>query len=593
MSWQIGIALAVTSIVFFGFVREKWPPEVTAFAGVSLLLATGTLPSDSLLAVFSNSAPMTIAAMFVLSAALERTGVITLLGRWATRLARGSWLRAILIILVPVIGMSAFINNTPVVVILTPVLIALARSSAMPASKLLIPLSFLSIFGGTCTLLGTSTNLLVDGLVRAQGLPGFGLFEISSVGLIMALAGSLYLVLFGWWLLPNRNPPVDAEQLLRQRRFMTDFLVPVGSSLRGKRLAETPLARVPGARVLDVLRGNYSLKRSLDSLQLTEADRLIIECSADDVPALRALALESRSASPGLQAVSTTENQIIEAIVGPESRITGSAISELDLPGRFGVYPIAVHRHKRPLARNFDQLRLKVGDILLLEGSGAALARLADSPQFINVSTPKLRPVHTDKASLAMAIMVGVVVVATVSSLPLVAVAVVGATLAILTRCIDPDDIYEAIQWPILMLIYGMLAIGKALENTGAMAYLVELLFVLVKDMGPVAVLAVLYILTSILTEVMSNNAAAILITPIAIGLADSLGIDARPLVVAVMLAGSASFATPIGYQTNTFVYRAGNYRFVDFARIGIPLNLLLWAIAVYFVPRIWPFHAG
>ncbi len=587
MTLQMLLVLAITVVVFFGFIREREPPDVTALLGVSLLLVFGALSTNDFLSVFANGAPITIGAMFVLSKALENTGVIASMGSVAVRLARGSWLRAMLMLLLPVTFLSAFVNNTPVVVVLTPVVIALARQQGHASSRYLIPLSFASILGGTCTLVGTSTNLLVDGIAQREGMPAFGIFDITGVGVLLAAAGLLYLVLFGWWLLPDR-PERRLDLPVGTRRFLTEAVIPRRSPLIDKRVGDTSLAR---HRVLRIHRGQQMLRRNLAEVQLREGDRLVIESERDEMVRMRAGKAVSLLGADEkeLQALAQNQSQLAEAIVGPEARIIGMTVAELNLERRFGVYVLGVHRHKKRLSRGFDQLRLQVGDMLLLEGTPGDLSQLYHNRSFVNIAVPEVRSLQREKAPLAIFALVAVVLLAAVDVMPIVTLAVIGATFVVLSGCLSAEEAYESVQWPILMLIFAMLAIGLALEQTGLMRMMVSSLAAAAAHLGPLGLLVVIYAVTTICTEFMSNNAAAILLTPLAIGAAHSAGVDPKPFVVAVMLAGSASFATPIGYQTNTFVYQAGGYRFTDFLRIGLPLNVLALLVSVFFIPRFWP----
>jgi len=582
MTLQMVLVLSITVIVFFGFIRERQPPDVTALLGVSLLLISGALNANQFLSVFSNAAPITIGAMFVLSKALEKTGVIAGMGAFASRLAGDSWLKAMLLLLLPVTFISAFVNNTPVVVVMTPVLIALAKQQGHAASRYLIPLSFASIFGGTCTLVGTSTNLLVDGIAQREGLPAFGIFDITGVGLMLAISGLLYLLIFGWWLLPDR-PERAVRFPAGARRFLTEAVIPQFSPLVDKRVGDTHLAR---HRVLKIRRGDVEFKRNTASVVLKPGDRLVIESERDEVVGMRSGGLVGQG---DLQTIDRSQTQLAEAIIGPEARIIGLTVADLNLERRFGIFVLGVHRHKKRLNHRFDQLRLKVGDILLLEGKPAELSRLYKNRSFVNVAVSEMRSLQRNKAPIAILAIMAVVALAALNVMPIVILAVIGATFVVLTGCLSSEEAYEAVQWPILILIYAMLAVGLALEQTGAMKLLVTTLSTSTAMLGPIGLLIVVYAVTSLATEFMSNNAAAILLTPIAIGIAMSAGLDPKPFVIAVMLAGSASFATPIGYQTNTFVYQAGNYRFTDFFRIGIPMNLLALVVSVYCIPIFWP----
>ena len=591
---QIALVLALVVAVFVGFVRERIPSDVVALLAMSVLLLFGLLSVNEALAVFSNAAPITIGAMFVLSAALERTGVIGAIGNAIVKLSqRWSAFAAIGALMLVVITLSAFMNNTPIVVILIPVAIRLAQSVGVPASRLLIPLSFASIFGGMTTLIGTSTNLLVDGVVQNAGLAPFGIFEITGAGLCLALAGTLYMLLVGRWALPDRETLATMLPSTRSRRFVAQVLVPVDSVLVGKTIKETGFTAEKGFTVIDVMRENRSRRDELTSLTLEGGDRLVIRSPVSEMLTLREagdVAIGSGAGSAhAIEPVQTTETRVMEGIVGPESRLVGRPIVGAGLVRLYGVYAIAIHRRGENIGVGGKNIRFDIGDTVLVEGPPAGLRQMFDDGMLSNLTETTERPVRRDKAPIAVGAILLVMVLAALGVMPIAGLALIAAAAVIAFGCLDHQEAYKSIQWDILMLIFGMLALGTALETTGAAALIVDSIAGHIGHLHPLITLAAIYIITSALTEFVSNNATAILMTPIAIGLAASLGVDARPFVVAVMFAASASFATPIGYQTNTLVYAAGGYRFTDFARVGLPLNILFFAVSMLVIPLFWP----
>ena len=578
------LTIAVVAVMFVMFLREVYATEVVAMIGVSTLLVAGVLSYDDAVMALSNPAPWTIAAMFIIVGALVRTGALNALTQVVEAQAARNPAVAIGGALVFVAFASAIMNNTPLVVVMIPVFVQLARTLGTSASKMLIPLSYAAIVGGTMTLLGTSTNLLVDGVARSSGMEPFGILEIMPVGLVVVAWTFMYLYFAGPRLLPDRSSMAGLLSDRSKMRFFSEAVIPKDSNLIGRDVNGVQLFKREGVRLIDVVRGDTSLRRNLKDVVLEQGDRVVLRTAMAELLSLQA--------TPDLRRVdqlSAVETTTVEVLITPNCRMVGRTLASLRLRRRFAVYTLAVHRRDTNIGSQMDDLVVRVGDTLLLEGAPADIARLANEMNLGDVSKPSERAYRRGRAWIAILTLMAVVILAALNVAPILMLAVIGVTVVLMAGCIDAEEAFSYIDGRLLALIFAMLGIGAALQSSGAVTMIADAISPVMIVLPPFFIVLAVYLLSSVLTELVSNNAVAVVMTPVAIGLASALGVDARPLVVAVMIAASASFATPIGYQTNTLVYGPGGYKFADFLKFGIPLNLSLAPIASFVIPMIWP----
>jgi di/tricarboxylate transporter len=588
MTLEMVLVLGVVVSAVILFATEILPVDLTAMIVMSTLLLSGLITPQEAIGGFSNPATVTVGAMFVLSAGLFKTGAINALAALLTRVGRFSFLLVVFVLMLVIGLLSAFINNTAAVAIFLPVVLAIAKDTGLPAARLLMPLSFAAMFGGVCTLIGTSTNILVSSIAEQHGLLPFGMFEMSEMGLIFFAAGSAYMLLIGIWLIPCRDSPASRNGLFGGGDYLIEIVLQPAARSVGKVLAKSPLLHDLPLTGVEVFRAGRHLDEAAETLVLQAGDQLRVRCDLDSFRKLRerrGVSLRQETGEPLAE-----EAVLVEAVVAPRATLNGRSLKDVRFRSRYGLNALAI-RHRGEIMRDeLEALKLRTGDVLLFEVDPQHLEQLRDDRNFVLVSEVALPTFRKSRMLGALAIVAAVVAAATTGLVPIVAGAIVGCIAMIMARCLTLEEAYGSINWQVIFLLAGVLTLGTALETSGAATLLGNGLVKTAGAFGPVVLLSILYLTTSMLTELMSNNATAALLAPVAIAAAETMGIDSRPLLMAIAFAASSSFMTPVGYQTNTLIYGPGQFRYADFLRVGTPLNLIFWVLATIFIPRFWPF---
>lgn len=591
MTFEMIFVALVTLASVILFATEKLRVDLVALLVMGLLLLSGIVTPEEGLVGFSNTATVTVGAMFVLSAGLFRSGAVNFIGVILSRLFLGNFWVGIAAMMLLVGISSAFINNTAVVALLIPVILGVSRETGVKSSKLLMPLSFAGMFGGVCTLIGTSTNILVDSIGQRHGEEPLAIFEFSLLGVLFLGTGILYMTAVGVRLIPSRRSTSDLAGDFGMGEYISEVvLMPTAKSV-GTTLNESPIVAEVGVEVLDVFRKHKRITGPQSRIVLKSGDILRI---VGDVEQIRELqdreGVRMRPAKRKTQrSTDPDEYKLIEAVIAPDSDLVGNTLRQMRFKETYGAIAVAIRHHEKIRRSKISTTRLQAGDVLLLHARKDRLDDLKQREGFVLVSEVGLPVFRRSKLFLATGIVAAVVVTAALNILPIVVSSIAGSVAMILSRCLTLDEAYEAVEWKVIFLLAGVLTLGIALERTGVAHLLAGNLVSVIGDLGPVAVLSAVYLITTLLSEAMSNNASAALIAPIAISAAEAIGVSPRPFLFAVAFAASSSFMTPVGYQTNTMIYGVGQYRFMDFVRVGSPLNVIFWILATILIPVIWP----
>jgi di/tricarboxylate transporter len=592
----------ITLLVILGsivlFISEKLSIDIIAMMIMGSLVLTGVISPQESMDGFSNSATMTVAFMFVISAAILKTGSLQYITGTLTSVFRNHYQRGVILLMLTVSAVSAFINNTPVVAVMIPVTTQIAKNSNRAASKLLIPVSYASIFGGTCTLIGTSTNILVSGIAEQNHITGLSMFSFTPIGLVFIVVGSLFMIFIGQRLLPSRKSSEDGNLENSMLEYLAEIEILKESGLSGVSILASPLVKELDIEILELRRNQTTLNLPQGDTVLKAGDILKVRCDVEKIKQLKdqlKVKVMAYNDDSDTEESGSESNTFVELVIPTNSELDGKSLREFDFRRRFRAAPLAIRHREEVLNERLQDVKLRAGDVILCEMKSHFLDQHKSNNRdqntpFIILSEQGILNFNRKQFYLVLSIIIAVIGSAALGLVPIVTSTMLGVVALVITGVLNMKEVYRSIQWPIVFLLAGALSLGVAMQNSG----LAEAIAILIVDhfaaFGPLAILAGVYLLTSLLTELMSNNATAALIAPLAIATATQLDLSPLPFLVATMFAASASFMTPIGYQTNTMIYTAGGYKFSDFIKVGVWLNLIFWIISMIMIPYFFPF---
>lgn len=591
------ILVCVIIVVFLILLAsEKIRVDLVAILLMAVLMVIGLFrenfatPHEGL-SGFSNEATAAIAAMFVLSAGLIRTGAVNWISQKLAVLGGNSEMRSFTLLLVIVAIISAFINNAAAVAVFIPITIKICRQFKVSPTKVLLPVSFISIMGGTCTLVGTSANILASSIATQHGAGAFGMFELSKLGIVFFFIGLFYLIFVARRMLPDRVEFGDLKEKYAIGGYIARVLVDKKSSLVLRTPSESRLAGRYDVTVLEIVRRGQRIVFGIPGTKIHEDDSLLVRGSLHNImemASMEGLTIRPRddNEDPDLN---IDDAVLAEGVLAPSAPVVGQTLRTADFRQKFGVSVLAIQKHGEVLRDMLADFRLDAGDTLLLQGPLESIEKLNKSPSFLILQQLGISTLRPRRAAIAIGTVAGVVLLAAFNVMPIVLAAILGCIVMAITRCVTLQESYEAIDWFVIFLLAGVIPLGVVMDKTGTAEFLALWITQLAEGLGPFGLISIFYLVATIFAAIMSHNAAIILLLPIAIASARGMDLDPRPFIMAVTFAAASSLATPFGYHTNLMIYGPGGYKFIDFIKTGIPLNVILWIVASLLIPIFWP----